>query len=77
MSDDIWVVTRGEGTHRIKVLYDIYDKIEWFDFDELKQRQRMTNWKFCKAHIGERVIYKGKDIFLYVAGYLDKKYIIL
>ena len=36
MSDDIWVATRGEGTHRIKVLYDIYDKIEWFDFDELK-----------------------------------------
>ena len=37
MSDDICVVTRGEGTHRIEILYDIYDKIEWFDFDELKQ----------------------------------------
>ena len=36
ISDDIWVVTRGEGTHRIEVLYDIYDKIEWLDFDELK-----------------------------------------
>ena len=34
--DDIWVVTRGEGAHRIEVLYDIYDKIEWLDFDELK-----------------------------------------
>ena len=30
MSDDVWV------TQRIEVLYDIYDKIEWFDFDELK-----------------------------------------
>ena len=37
----------------------------------------MTNEEFCNAHIGERVLYKGKDIFLYVAGYLDKKYIIL
>ena len=36
MSDDIWVVTRGEGTHRIEALYEFYDKIEWFDFDELK-----------------------------------------
>ena len=36
MSDDICVVTRWEGTHRIEILYDIYDKIEWFDFDELK-----------------------------------------
>ena len=37
----------------------------------------MTNEEFCKAHIGERVIYKGKDIGAYVAGYVDKKYIIL
>ena len=37
----------------------------------------MTNEEFCKAHIGERVLYKGKDIGAYVAGYLDKKYIIL
>ena len=36
MSDDICVVTRVGGTHRIEVLYDIYDKIEWLDFDELK-----------------------------------------
>lgn len=37
----------------------------------------MTNEEFCKAHIGERVLFKGKDIGAYVAGYLDKKYIIL
>lgn len=37
----------------------------------------MTNEEFCKAHIGERVLFKGKDIGSYVAGYLDKKYIIL
>lgn len=30
MSYDVWV------TQRIEVLYDIYDKIEWFYFDELK-----------------------------------------
>ena len=36
MSDDIWVVTRGDGTHRIEALYECYDKIEWLDFDELK-----------------------------------------
>lgn len=36
MSDDIWVVTRGDGTQRIEVLYECYDKIEWLDFDELK-----------------------------------------
>lgn len=36
MSDDVWVVTRGDGTQRIEVLYECYDKIEWFDFDELK-----------------------------------------
>ncbi len=30
MSDDVWV------TQRIEVLYECYDKIEWFDFDELK-----------------------------------------
>lgn len=34
--DDVWVVTRGDGTQRIEVLYECYDKIEWFDFDELK-----------------------------------------
>lgn len=36
MSDDVWIVTRGDGTHRIEALYECYDKIEWFDFDELK-----------------------------------------
>ena len=34
--DEVWLVTRGDGTHRIEVLYECYDKIEWFDFDELK-----------------------------------------
>lgn len=37
----------------------------------------MTNEEFFYAHLGERVLYKGKDIGAYVAGYLDKKYIIL
>ena len=37
----------------------------------------MTNEEFCKANIGKRVLYKGKDIGAYVAGYVDKKYIIL
>ena len=36
MSDDVWLVTRGDGTQRIEVLYECYDKIEWLDFDELK-----------------------------------------
>ena len=36
MSDDIWIVTIGDGTQRIEALYECYDKIEWFDFDELK-----------------------------------------
>ena len=36
MGDDIWIVTRGDGTQRIEVLYECCDKIEWFDFDELK-----------------------------------------
>ena len=34
--DEVWLVTRGDGTQRIEVLYECYDKIEWFDFDELK-----------------------------------------
>lgn len=29
------------------------------------------------AHLGERVLYKGKDIGAYVAGYIEDKYIIL
>ena len=36
MSDDGLIVTRGDGTQRIEVLHECYDKIEWFDFDELK-----------------------------------------
>ena len=36
ISDDGLIVTRGDGTQRIEVLYECYDKIEWFDFDELK-----------------------------------------
>ena len=37
----------------------------------------MTNEEFFNAHMGERVIYKGKDIGAYVAGYVGEKYIIL
>ena len=37
----------------------------------------MTNEEFCKAHIGERVLFKGKDIGAYVAWYVEEKYIIL
>ena len=36
MSDDGWIVTRGDGTNRIEDLFECYDKIEWLDFDELK-----------------------------------------
>lgn len=36
MSDGVWLVTIGDGTHRIEALYECYDKIEWLDFDELK-----------------------------------------
>lgn len=37
----------------------------------------MTNEEFFNAHIAERVLYKGKDIGAYVAGYIEDKYIIL
>ena len=37
----------------------------------------MTNEEFFYAHLGERVLYKGKDIGAYVAGYIEAKYIIL
>ena len=37
----------------------------------------MTNKDFFNAYRGEPVLYKGNDIGAYVAGYLDKKYIIL
>ena len=36
----------------------------------------MTNEEFFYAHLGERVLYKGKDIGAYVAGYVEEKYII-
>lgn len=37
----------------------------------------MTNEEFFNAHLGERVLYKGKDIGAYVAGFVEEKYIIL
>lgn len=37
----------------------------------------MTNEEFFYAHLGERVLFKGKDIGAYVAGYIEDKYIIL
>lgn len=37
----------------------------------------MTNEEFFYAHLGKRVLYKGKDIGAYVAGYIEDKYIIL
>lgn len=37
----------------------------------------MTNKEFFNAHCGEPVLYKGKDIGAYVAGYIEEKYIIL
>lgn len=37
----------------------------------------MTNKDFYNAHLGKRVLYKGKDIGAYVAGYIEDKYIIL
>lgn len=35
MSDDIWIITRGDGSKRIEAMYECYDKIEWLDFDEI------------------------------------------
>lgn len=37
----------------------------------------MTNEEFFNAHRGERVLYKGKDIWANLAGYLEDKYLIL
>ena len=37
----------------------------------------MTNEEFFNAFRGEPVLYKGKDIGAYVAGYVGEKYIIL
>lgn len=37
----------------------------------------MTNKDFFNAYRGEPVLYKGKDIGAYVAGYIEDKYIIL
>ena len=37
----------------------------------------MTNEEFFNAYRGEPVLYKGKDIDAYVAGFVEEKYIIL
>lgn len=37
----------------------------------------MTNKEFFNAYRGEPVLYKGKDIGAYVAGYIEDRYIIL
>lgn len=37
----------------------------------------MANKEFFNAYRGEPVLYKGKDIGAYVAGYVEEKYIIL
>lgn len=37
----------------------------------------MTNKDFFDAYRGKPVLYKGKDIGAYVAGYIEDKYIIL
>lgn len=52
---------------------------KWLDteFFIIKFKQRITNEEFFNAHMGERVLYKGKDIGAYVAGYVEEKYIIL
>lgn len=52
---------------------------KWLDteFFVIKFKYRMTNEEFFNAHMGERVLYKGKDIGAYVAGYVEEKYIIL
>lgn len=47
------------------------------EFFIIKFKQRMTNKDFFNAHCGEPVLYKGKDIGAYVAGYVEEKYIIL
>ena len=39
--------------------------------------KRMMNKEFFNAYRGEPVLYKGKDIGAYVAGYVEEKYIIL
>ena len=52
---------------------------KWLDteFFIIKFKSRMTNEEFFYAHLGERVLFKGKDIGAYVAGYIEDKYIIL
>ena len=37
----------------------------------------MTNKELYNTFRGEHVLYKGKDIGAYVAGYVEEKYIIL
>lgn len=54
------VVTRGDGTQRIEVLYECHDKIEWLDFDELKYIA-YDKRGFFNAHSSERVLYKGGE----------------
>ena len=46
---------------------------KWLDheFFIIKFKQRMTNKDFFNAHCGEPVLYKGKDIGAYVAGYVE------
>lgn len=52
---------------------------KWLDaeFFIIKFEQCMTNKEFFNANCGEPVLYKGKDIGAYVAGYIEEKYIIL
>ena len=52
---------------------------KWLDteFFIIIFKQRMTNKEFFNAYRGEPVLYKGKDIGAYVAGYVEEKYIIL
>lgn len=52
---------------------------KWLDteFFVIKFKRRMTNKEFFNAYRGEPVLYKGKDIDAYVAGYIEEKYIIL
>lgn len=52
---------------------------KWLDtkFFVIKFKWRMTNKEFFNAYRGEPVLYKGKDIDAYVAGYIEEKYIIL
>lgn len=37
----------------------------------------MTNKEFYEKYKGRKVLYKGKDIDAYVAGYVEEKYLVL